>query len=156
MIQRRIAILVLLAALIVLSVFAGRAAGPLFSRKHHMVQLAEHLWTHEEDRVNEQSLLIDAYLATGGLSPESIYEQAHAIQERFRTGGGWFGLWVGLVAAIKILSLYRERRPEEYEADRSGCLACARCYLSCPVELERRGLIRDAESYVDTGPFESQ
>ena len=121
-----------------------------------MVQLAEHVWAHEEGRGDEQSLLIDAYLATGGLSPESIYEQAHAIQERFRTGGGWFGLWVGLVAAIKILSLYRERRLGEYEADRSGCLACARCYLSCPVELERRGLIRDAEAFADFGQDESQ
>lgn len=33
-------------------------------------------------------------------------------------------------------------------ADRASCLACARCYVSCPRELERRGVIESADEYV--------
>ena len=33
-------------------------------------------------------------------------------------------------------------------ADRSSCLACARCYTSCPRELERRGVIASADEYI--------
>lgn len=33
-------------------------------------------------------------------------------------------------------------------ADRASCLACARCYSSCPRELERRGVIASADEYI--------
>jgi ferredoxin len=36
----------------------------------------------------------------------------------------------------------------DLRADRASCLACARCYASCPRELERRGVIDDAEEFV--------
>ena len=37
---------------------------------------------------------------------------------------------------------------ENLRADRADCLACARCYESCPRELEVRGLIPSADEYV--------
>jgi len=37
---------------------------------------------------------------------------------------------------------------ENLRADRADCLACARCYESCPRELEKRGLIASADEYI--------
>ena len=37
---------------------------------------------------------------------------------------------------------------ENLRADRADCLACARCYGSCPRELETRGLIASADEYI--------
>ena len=37
---------------------------------------------------------------------------------------------------------------ENLRADRASCLACARCYESCPRELERRGLITSADQFI--------
>jgi NAD-dependent dihydropyrimidine dehydrogenase PreA subunit len=37
---------------------------------------------------------------------------------------------------------------ENLRADRAACLACARCYESCPRELEHRGLIASADEFI--------
>lgn len=37
---------------------------------------------------------------------------------------------------------------ENLRADRAACLSCARCYETCPRELEHRGLITSADEYI--------
>jgi len=40
---------------------------------------------------------------------------------------------------LKLLAPSFARRRSEYEPDRAGCFACARCFESCPQERARRG-----------------
>jgi len=109
------------------------------SQVHPTVSLAERL-------INEQG----TPARTGALSPDDlalerarqtpgdILTAAGAIQRRFAVGGGVFGVWIGLVIAVKLISVSLHRRRTDYEPDRGECFACARCFEYCPNELARR------------------
>ncbi|MCX8108036.1 MAG: 4Fe-4S binding protein, partial [Verrucomicrobiae bacterium] len=76
---------------------------------------------------------------------ESLLIEAVRIKRRFDTAGWWFGGWVGLVIGVRLVSLTLRPRRAEFEADRGACFACARCYLSCPNERVRLGLMSSGE-----------
>ena len=115
----------------------GLLAGPAMARHNYIVQVAERVWLEESQGLTERTLQSNAFRATA-MPPASLYAQAREVRDRFRLGGMLFGLWCGLVAALKIASVMHDRARRIYDADPADCLACARCYLSCPVELERR------------------
>jgi len=115
-------------------------AAPALARGHYMVQVAERVWLEESRGLEERTLQSEAFRATG-LPPETAYRQAAEVQASFRWGAPVFGAWCGLVAAMTILRQVARRRRWEYEAGQADCLACARCYMACPVEHERLGLI---------------
>jgi NosR/NirI family transcriptional regulator, nitrous oxide reductase regulator len=48
------------------------------------------------------------------------------------------GIFVGLIAAAKLIGSVIHRRQEDYEARRADCLACGRCFAYCPREQIRR------------------
>jgi ferredoxin len=66
-----------------------------------------------------------------------------AVEKRQAFGwAGWaFGGWVGLVLGLKLAGFSFWRRRTDYEPDRGGCFGCARCFLSCPQERVRLGLL---------------
>ena len=63
--------------------------------------------------------------------------EATRIQERFVVGGALLGMWAGGVFALRLLRLFRTRRRTIYEIDYDACVACGRCFLSCPRERAR-------------------
>jgi NAD-dependent dihydropyrimidine dehydrogenase PreA subunit len=99
----------------------GWWAGPWLARGNYLVQVGDRVWREE----------------TQSLSVKQLVTEARAIQGSFRLGGALLGLFIGLVAGLKIFSIHWERTSDEYEADRADCLACGRCFLYCPVERER-------------------
>jgi ferredoxin len=131
--------------LLLLSILCGLAAGallgwragPALSKAHYIVQVAERVWLEESQGLTEQTRQSEAYRKTG-LPSEHIYRQAREIRGRFQIGGALFGLWCALTAGSSLGSIFSRRPPREYEPDPAHCLACGRCYLSCPVERERR------------------
>ena len=136
--HRRIHGLALFFVCLIAGGLLGWLAGPALSRSHYVVQVAERVWLEESRGLTEQTNQSQAFRATG-LPAESLYQQAREIRGQFRIGGLVFGLWCGLVAGASLISALAERRPREYEPDPAHCLVCGRCYLSCPVELERLG-----------------
>jgi polyferredoxin len=70
----------------------------------------------------------------------ALLNRAVGIRQRFGRAGRMFGAWVGLVLAVKLVGLSLRHRRKDFEPDRGNCLACARCYLSCPNERVRCGL----------------
>ena len=132
----RLGFLLLLVAFPSLGGVLGWFAGPWLSRESYVVKLAEQLALEESSPEAAHTLQTDAFRAKQG-SAQLIYGQAREMRGKFRIGGLLFGLWCGLVAGIKIVSVTTERRRREYEADRAHCVACARCYLSCPIEQRR-------------------
>ena len=73
-------------------------------------------------------------------APDDLLTQAAAIRTRFKPATTIFGAWVGLVVGLKLISLSVRREQRDYDPDSGACLACARCFETCPNELARRGL----------------
>jgi ferredoxin len=115
---------------------AGLLAAPALSRTHYLVQAAERVWLEESEKTPERTLQSSAFRATG-IPLKDLFEDARGIRDRFRTGSTLFGLWCGLAAGLKIASILSRRAGREYEAEAGHCLACGRCFLSCPVERKR-------------------
>jgi NAD-dependent dihydropyrimidine dehydrogenase PreA subunit len=114
----------------------GYFAGPAMSRMNATVALADQVVadksTSDEDRSNE----LQAFYRTGQ-SKDDLAAEARQIEERFRFGAALFGFWCGLVAALKIAGAGRVGRRTIYEIDHGTCVACGRCFMSCPKEHER-------------------
>jgi len=128
--------------------FGSRLAGPL-SHMDSTVRLADRIRLEEskpevgrpsgspgdpEDRPTEEMSDRSKAFRRTGQAFEELYADAAAVYSRFKAGSWWFGAWVGLVVGLKLLSLALPRRYSEYEADRSLCVACARCFAYCPGE----------------------
>jgi len=80
-------------------------------------------------------------LARAQQDQKAILTRAVEIRHRFDFLGGWFGGFVGLVVGLKLIVLSLHTRRTDYEPDRGACVACARCFMSCPNEHARRGLV---------------
>jgi len=75
-----------------------------------------------------------------------LLPRAEDLRGRFRKAGLWFGIWCGVALAVKWVSLGMARRREDFEPDRTACVACARCFESCPQERIRRGWVMAPEA----------
>jgi ferredoxin len=85
-------------------------------------------------------------LARAELETPRLVTQAAELRRRLTTAGGWLGGWVGLVLGLRLVSLSVRTTRTDFEPDRGACFACGRCYLSCPNERVRVGLISPAEA----------
>ncbi len=60
--------------------------------------------------------------------------------------GGWIlGGFLGLIFCVKLIHHSIPGKRMEYEVDTGNCLSCARCFLYCPYEQVRVGLITPQE-----------
>ena len=137
--RRLILLLVLLPVLIAGGIGLGGLAGGTLAGKHRIVNLAERLQLEESGAVQDTTDASAAFRA-GNNSIETLYADARALHHRYVVAARWCGAWIGLVIGLKLLSLAIVRRRTDYEADQAHCLSCARCYRSCPQELQRLGL----------------
>jgi NAD-dependent dihydropyrimidine dehydrogenase PreA subunit len=132
-------LLALAAALPLIGAAAGYFAGPFLARGNATVRLA---WQVHREAVAHAAPTVesDAFRVSGRTAPE-LYAEAARLVDRFRTGSALLGAWCGLVVALKFASAARERRRTLYEIDGAACVACGRCFLSCPRERARLGLV---------------
>jgi NAD-dependent dihydropyrimidine dehydrogenase PreA subunit len=140
---RRLVILLLPVVLTALGYFAG----PAMSRMNATVALADQVLADTSAGDEERSNELQAFYATGQ-SRDDLVAEARRIEERFRFGAALFGFWCGLVAAIQIAAAGRVWRRTVYEIDQGTCVACGRCFMSCPKEharLKKLGLARGAK-----------
>jgi ferredoxin len=142
---KRIAVLILLLPLLTAGGgwIGSRLHVPL-SRAHVTVSLAEDIMAGKPGHPSDLTDPITAFRASGKPIAE-LYAEAGAIQGRFRTGGWFLGGFIGLILGLKMISLSTRRRQLEYDVDTANCLSCGRCFLYCPYEQERRGLIGPEE-----------
>ena len=78
---------------------------------------------------------------------EELYQQVQTVKEDFRRWSGWFGGFLGLVVAWKLIALSVVRRRSDYEADRGVCVSCGRCFVYCPVGTEN-DIVRKQETAI--------
>jgi polyferredoxin len=127
--DRRAAIFGLAAipALMVAFACLGYLGSSALSRRDFTVRLAHQV--HHKVISNETK----AFKGTGQTT-EQLYASAAKIQHRFAIGTPIFGAWMGLAIGGRVLGLILQKRRSGYTADPAGCVACARCFASCPVE----------------------
>lgn len=129
----------LLLALPLLGAVGGYGAGPFLARRSATVQLAAQIHLEEVAHA-KPTVESDAFRATARPTVE-LYAEAAGIVRRFRMGGAIFGFWCGLVVSLKLLSATRDRRQTTYDIDGALCVSCGRCFMACPQEHARRGLV---------------
>ena len=124
---------VILLALVVVCAAVGYGAGPLLSRMDDTVRLAARVWQEDSEGLEEWTLESEAFRNT--MEPaESLFARARAVERRYTWGGAILGAWMGLVIAVKLVGLLRVAQRDIYEIDQAACVACCRCFLSCPRE----------------------
>ncbi len=140
--RRLAALIVLLPALVAAGFWLGTCLEVPLSRMHPEVRLAERIWAEETGKVEDVTEASDvtdasdAFRATGRRM-EDLYGGADEIRRQFGEAAGWFGAWVGLVVGLKLIHLSLRRRRVDYQPDRTGCVACGRCFWYCPSEQAR-------------------
>lgn len=125
----------------------GTQLGQPLSSWHPEIQLAEQMRREELGLATETTNATDAFRSAGRSSRE-LYRAARQHRADYAWLGTWLGAWVGLVVSAKLILLSLDRRRIEYSPDRSGCVACGRCFWYCPVEQVRRGQIVDVSELV--------
>ena len=138
--RRRLGVMLILLPLLLASAgWLGWRFSASASQAHPTVSLATRLIKEQGTPAKTGALSPDDLaLERARQTPGDILIEAAAIQRRFAVGGGVFGVWIGLVIAVKLISLSMHRRRTDYEPDRGDCFACARCFEYCPNELARR------------------
>ena len=137
-----IAVLALSPLIIAAFAVLGYLAGPTLSLAHRDVQLAQAVMREEQQATSPAPDEVKVFRDAGGV-PNELYAQLQVIVRRFRVGGSLVGIWMGLAISGKLVAYSVRRRNPEYSTDPGTCIACARCFMSCPVELKRRGLISE-------------
>ncbi len=110
---------------------AGWMAGGAVAGAHRDVVVVKLLAAEDEGRAEGDEPELQAFYQAG-LSREEAEEAALVVVDRFRAGGRWAGLFVGLVIALRLLGFNRLSALSLHEADRARCVACGRCYPACP------------------------
>ncbi len=133
---RLVVLLVLTPVFIALGGWVFSLAGTPFSKMNFTVRLAEQIVLEDSGQLEGVSDASKAFRNTGQ-PKEELFQKAQLTRDRFTQGGWILGGFIGLVIACKLIALSMFRKRMEYEADRAGCLACARCFSDCPQSKKR-------------------
>ena len=139
--RRLILLLALLPVWLGLGALLGYSLGPSLSLAHPTVATAQRIHQEQNGQVTGTTERSDAFYSSGQ-TPEVLMDEAASLQSGFRIGGAWLGAFMGLVIGLKLVRASTRRHRDNYEADPAGCLACGRCYMSCPQERVRRSQLK--------------
>lgn len=132
-----VSLLVVLPVLMLLGAGLGNVAAPGLARMHSTVQIAQRVLLEEQGRVTDTTDQSDAFRASGR-TPASLYDDAAQVRSKFTIGSISVGIFLAVVLGLKLVRVSIRRERTGYEAEQAGCLACARCYKSCPNERFQR------------------
>ena len=139
-------LLLLLPALIAGGAWFGSKLSPAAAQLHPTVALAERYVRQQKDPVQYGVMTPEALsLQRAEQDPQAIFTAAENLRHRFALACMLFGGWVGLVIGVKLIALSVRQSRTDWEPDRGACFACARCFLSCPNERARLGLMSPSE-----------
>jgi NAD-dependent dihydropyrimidine dehydrogenase PreA subunit len=126
--------LILLPFLLGFGFWAGGALGKPLVRWHEDALLAEQLVAEDAGAMETE---ITASFREGSRTREQLLEDVANRKARLSRGGRWVGAFLGLVVGLRLISLRIRWKRTGYEPDRAECVACARCYITCPQQRKR-------------------
>ena len=130
-------LILLLPGIVLIGAWVGLRAAPALAESHATVRLAERIRQEEAGQVSGVTDESTAFRTTGR-NVGSLYAEAESKHRQFAWGGGLLGAAMGLLCGLTLIRAQSCFQRTEYEAHRAGCVACGRCYLSCPREHLRR------------------
>jgi ferredoxin len=149
--HRFLLLLALLPVLVAGLGWVGGRVGEAASVVHKEVALAELHLQQQSDQARTNLGTADQLAAQRAERSAATLLPAAADSKAAVVLGGWiFGMWSGLVIGLRLLGFSFWKRHLDYEPDPGGCVSCARCFLSCPQERVRLGLMRPEDA--PTGP----
>jgi NosR/NirI family transcriptional regulator, nitrous oxide reductase regulator len=110
---------------------------PSMAKMHPTVRLDERIMREEAREVLDTTDASQAFRESGRLI-EDLTAEAAEIRDNVGIGSIFAGAFIGLVIALRLVSLATRRTREDYQGDRGSCLACGRCYKFCPVDPRNR------------------
>jgi ferredoxin len=110
---------------------------PTLAKMHPTIRLAHRIRREEALEVSDTTDASQAFRETGR-SADQLAAEVADIQGNITNGSAWAGGFIGLVIALRLISLATRRSREDYQADRTSCVACGRCYEFCPVDPRNR------------------
>jgi NAD-dependent dihydropyrimidine dehydrogenase PreA subunit len=117
--------------------FLGSRLSVPFSLANRHVRTAEQIRLEELGEAGETTLDSETFRRSKQSIPE-LYAEALGVRETFRRSGRLFGGFLGAVFAGRLIALSLRRRREDFVPEWSTCVSCARCFMSCPRERDRR------------------
>lgn len=130
--KRRLMLLILsLPLLIACGTYLGYQLHPRLAQAHPDVKLAQRIKLEQAGVYQDTNDASEAFYASTQ-STEQLFEKAAAKQKQFAVGAAIVGGLMGLVAGISLIQYSIFWKRSEYQAHRSGCMACGRCYNACP------------------------
>lgn len=120
-------------------IFAGALGGYMMheplARMHPTVALSERVAAEDAGVYSEMNLESETHRASD-VTDEQLHSEAMAIRGSFKTGGAWFGGFIALMVALKLIGVSIVKKREVYTPNKETCFSCGRCYPYCPVEPE--------------------
>lgn len=143
-----LAALVLLPLIVASMGWLGGLLGPTMARANWTVRLADDIRAEDAGKLKKPTEETKAF-RTSEKPPETLFAEAGAIEAKFtakwalplvgRVGmAHLLGAFIGAVIGLKLVGLTIRRKVTDYEPDRGACVACGRCFASCPIEHARR------------------
>ena len=137
--RRRLVLILLGVPILLIGMgWLGSRLSTRLARVHPTVSLAERVALEQQGELPMgASDATDAFMRSGEL-PEELFARARVLRGRFRTGGWLLGIFLGLVLGASLLGSSVKRTRSDYEPDPGLCVACGRCWASCPVEHRKK------------------
>lgn len=142
--KKIIIMLVLLPLLITAGGWSVSTLNVYLSKKHFTVWLAEQVQMENKGEIVVQSNETKAFRASGK-PQEVLFSEAAGIVDNFRTGGWILGGLLSLVLFIKVVNLSIKKKRTVYEIDKAACVSCGKCFIYCPYEKVRLGILSPDE-----------
>jgi ferredoxin len=138
--RRFIVLLALVPCLMLVGGWLGARFSRVAAQLHPAVELADLYLRQQSDSATLPLPAVDALAyARAQHDPDALLADAIAARRKFNRGGWIFGMFAGLVVGARLARNSIAPRHADFEPDRGGCYACARCFNDCPQERVRRG-----------------
>lgn len=130
--RRRLTVLIALLPIFVIAGFwIGQKLHHKLALNHPVVQLARRVRL-EQAGVYKEAVDQSKAFYSSGQTLDQLYRAAEEKQKQFALGSAIAGGFMGLVIGGTLLTYSIFWKRAEYEAQRTGCVACGRCYNYCP------------------------
>jgi ferredoxin len=141
-------LLLLLPVLVAAGAFLVRQAAPVLARLHPAVRTAEQVYLSDKGVLDDAAAPRATAFAASGAEVDTLRARAARVQRQFDAGSLLLGAWLGLVVGIKLIALAVRRRRAVYGIDPAACVACGRCYASCPLNSPATAMAEETEEQV--------
>jgi polyferredoxin len=114
------------------------------SKQHFTVWLAEQIELENKGEILTPGTETKAFRASGKSNVE-LFMEADEIRNNFAYGGWVLGGLLSFVLFIKLVNLSVKKNRSEYEIDKTACISCGKCFIYCPYEKVRLGILSPEE-----------